>query len=494
MVTSEMAERSEVSPPSAWQKLYALRPQPPLLGAVLGPFVGLIIWWLPLSLAPAAHKALAVAAFMLLYWVSKPIDYGMTALLGCFLFWASQAATFPVAFAGFAQPTPWFVFGGLLMGEAAARTGLAQRLGVLLLHRLRTSYSRLLLGLITLVWLLSFLIPTANALLATLVPIGQGLVAALGSPHSNRARGIFVILAYTSSLFGKMLLGGEVTVLAQGITEAQTGTRILWSQWFLAFLPAALLTIVASWLTIRWLYPVAHDELTRGPQPLDEALQVMGPWSRKEQRALLWLLLAIALWAMDGLHHLNPAMIGIGIGLLLVLPKVGVLDTQAVRQVNFLVVMFIGGALSLSQVLMESHAVDSIVDRLIAWLTPLLTTPWQAAGTLYWGNFLFRFLLGTELATVSTSLPILLNATEIQGYNPAAVSMIWAFAGGGKLFIYQSSVLVAGYAYGFFDHRDILKVGLVLTLFEGILLMGLVPLWWPLIGVPWQRVIPFVAP
>jgi di/tricarboxylate transporter len=266
----------------------------------------------------------------------------------------------------------------------------------------------------------------------------------------------------------------------------QAGTHVLWSQWFLAFLPAALLSIVIIWLSIRWLYPITNYELIVVQQSLSTGAQVVGPWSQQERKALLWLLLAIVLWALDFLHHLNPAMIAISIGLILVLPKVGVLDSTSIRQVNFTVVLFIGGALAMGRVLAETQVLDILVDSLVGWLAPIMSNAWQGAVILYWSNFFFRFLLGTELTTVSTALPLWLKAAETYGYNPACIGLIWAFAGAGKLFIYQSSVLVMGYAYGFFDSRDIFKIGAILTLFEGLVLMVLVPFYWPLVGLSWN--------
>jgi len=54
---------------------------------------------------------------------------------------------------------------------------------------------------------------------------------------------------------------------------------------------------------------------------------------------------------------------------------------------------------------------------------------------------------------------------------------------GGKIFVYQSAVLVVGYSYGYFDARDMFKVGLALTIVQSIILLILVPLYWPLIGL-----------
>ena len=51
--------------------------------------------------------------------------------------------------------------------------------------------------------------------------------------------------------------------------------------------------------------------------------------------------------------------------------------------------------------------------------------------------------------------------------------------------MYQSSVLVLGYSYGQFDGRDMLKVGAILTVVEGLIVMFLVPIYWPMIGLQW---------
>ena len=471
--------------------LRAQLPEGQLLGLLLGPIAGLVLWWLPLGLEPVAQRAIAIVGFMLVYWMTEPIDLGMTALMGCFLFWVLQVTSSAVAFSGFANLSPWFTFGALLMGQAAARTGLAKRVGVLVLHQVGTSYSRLLLGLITLMFGLSFIISSANAQIATLAPLVVGLITALGlEPRSNVAKGLFVTLTYTSTIFSKMFISSNPSVLAQGIIAEQTGIRVLWSQWFLAFLPIALLTIVACWLIIRWLYPAEHDELAGSQRYLHEALHTLGPWSRDEWKALCWLLLATALWATDCWHHLPPAAIAIGIGLLLTLPKVGLLDTKAINAVNFLVIMFVAGSLSLGNVLTHTKALNTVTDHLGSWMAPLLSEAWRAALTLYWGGFLYHFLIGNELTMVSTLLPGLLHVADTQGYNPAALGMLWTFAGGGKLFLYQSTPLILGYSYGFFTVKDLLKVGAILTVVEGLLILVLVPLYWPQIGLSWRTTSP----
>jgi di/tricarboxylate transporter len=61
--------------------------------------------------------------------------------------------------------------------------------------------------------------------------------------------------------------------------------------------------------------------------------------------------------------------------------------------------------------------------------------------------------------------------------------MIWVFASAGKIFVYQSAVLIAGYSFGYFRARDLLRIGLLLTLVEFFAILLIVQFYWPLIGV-----------
>jgi di/tricarboxylate transporter len=84
---------------------------------------------------------------------------------------------------------------------------------------------------------------------------------------------------------------------------------------------------------------------------------------------------------------------------------------------------------------------------------------------------------------LGTSIPVLMNFATAHGLNPLQVGMIWTFASGGKIFLYQSAVLIVGHSYGYFQSRDLLRIGTWLTLVEAIILILLVPFYWPLIGI-----------
>jgi di/tricarboxylate transporter len=43
--------------------------------------------------------------------------------------------------------------------------------------------------------------------------------------------------------------------------------------------------------------------------------------------------------------------------------------------------------------------------------------------------------------------------------------------------------MVAGYSCGYFEARDLLRVGIWLTIVESLVLLLIVPFYWPLIGI-----------
>jgi di/tricarboxylate transporter len=84
---------------------------------------------------------------------------------------------------------------------------------------------------------------------------------------------------------------------------------------------------------------------------------------------------------------------------------------------------------------------------------------------------------------LATSMPPLMNFAKAAGINPLPLGLIWVFAASGKIFVYQSGVMLAGYSYGYFEPKDLLRVGLCLTLVQAAVLLIIVPFYWPLIGI-----------
>ncbi|OLC44722.1 MAG: hypothetical protein AUH43_17925 [Acidobacteria bacterium 13_1_40CM_65_14] len=453
-----------------------------LLGLIAAGCVAL--WFLPLPIDPLAHKALAVGAFMIAAWMTQVLDHGIAGILGCFLFWMLGIVRFDIAFSGFADTSAWFLFGAVCFGMMAGQSGLARRLAYLVMRTVGHSYPRLLLGLILSDFLLTAVVPSGIARVVIMAAIAMGLVDAFGvGKGSNIARGMFIILTYTATIFDKMLIAGASSITARGAIERFGGVNVLWSQWALAYLPCDIIVMIVAWRLTLWMYPPESATLPGGAEYLRKELRAMGSWSVREKKAAALMALAVGLWVTDFLHNIPPPMIGLGVGLLAIMPRIGVLDTEDVRRINFLPIFFVAAAVSLSNVLVQTKALDVLTSTLFQWLQPHISTTWASTFVLYWAAFAYHILIGNEIAMLSTSLPLLMNFAKQNAIDPLTLGMIWTFGAGAKIFMYESAVLVVGYSYGYFDSKDLLKIGALLSIVACVILMLLVPLYWPLIGI-----------
>jgi len=366
----------------------------------------------------------------------------------------------------------------------ATKTGLARRIAFVVMKRVGNTYARILLGLIITDFLLTFIVPTGTGRVVILAAIAIGLIKMFGvAANSNVARGIFLIITYTATIFDKMIIAGAAAITARGAIVEVGRVEVTWSLWFFAFLPAALVTIVLCWLYTQWMYPPEVKSFESKRDEVRAHFRNESRWTPTSIKAAVLLLAGVMIWMTDFIHHTDPALVGLGVALVAFLPQVGVLTPDELKRTNFLPVFFVGSVLSMAAVLQSSGALKLLTDTVFAGLEPLLSDPYTAVPVLYWGAFFYHFFLASEISMLATSIPILMNVANTHGFNPLWIGMVWTFAAGGKLFVYQSSVLVVGYSYGYFRHTDMIKIGIFITLVEFVLLVLTVALWWPLLGI-----------
>jgi sodium-dependent dicarboxylate transporter 2/3/5 len=454
-------------------------------GRVLSVVAAVALWLAPLKFVDVgARHALAIGLFMIVAWITDALPHVITGLIGCFLFWSLGVVGFNIAFGGFSTEAPWFYFGAMLFGMMATETGLANRLACHLMLRFGNRYSRVLLGLVILSFLLTFFVPSGAACVVIMASVAIGLLEAYGfGRNSNIARGMFLTLTYTAGLFDKMVIAGPSSILGRELIMKTTHTDIFWSKWVLAYLPFSLITIIVTWCLVLWLYPSEQAILTGGEEYLRRRLLEIGQWTRREKHAAVLLLLALALWGTDWLHHVSPAIIGLGIGLVAVLPGIGVLSVKNIEKVNYTVMFFIATAASLGQVLIQTKAIDVLTHVTFARMAPLMTNRFSQTIVPYCAGFVYHIFSGNDISMLATSIPPLMQFALTQKINPVTLGMIWIFAAGGKIFVYQSGVLIMGYGYGYFETKDLLRLGLLLSAVEAVLITILVPYYWPLLGL-----------
>jgi sodium-dependent dicarboxylate transporter 2/3/5 len=438
----------------------------------------------PLPYAHNIQVAMAISAFMIMAWITEVMEFAAAGLIGLMLFWLFDVAKPAVIFSGFISDASWFYLGAMLLGAMVSKSGLPQRIANWVISHVGVTYSRLLLGLIVIDFLLTFVVPSGAAVIVIMALIALGLMKLFNVEQgSNIGRGMFLVITYTTSIFNKMIIAGTASIIARAIIAKTGNVDVSWGLWFAAFLPVSILTILASWWLTLKLFPPETNSLSGREEEFRQHFRVKTKWTPMAVKSAVLSGLALALWMTDSIHHVSASIVAFAIGLFALLPYIDVLNEKDFKQVNLLPFFFVAAALGMGEVLKVTGALALMTDGFMGAMAPLLTNNVVAITTLYWGGFLYHFATASEVSMLATSMPILMEFSKAHGLNPAWVGMIWSFSSGGKLFAYQSAVLVLGYSYGYFRPIDLFKMGGILTLVEFLLLALSVIFYWPLLGI-----------
>ncbi|MGC4081180.1 MAG: SLC13 family permease [Vicinamibacterales bacterium] len=368
---------------------------PPLPRRAISPVVrfapgliALVVFWLaPLPGTVDAHRAIAISVATIIWWATGPLQPAATGLVALVLFAVTGISDLPTIVSGFWNDTTGFLLGALTIGLFVSRTGLAQRLAFSLAAKLGRSYSGLLLALVTVDFVLTFLIPSGIARVAVLAAIVAGLVEATGLPRRDpAARGLMIAVTCSASLFDKMVLAGTSSILASGIIERIGGVRISYGLWFLAYVPCVLLTILGSWRIVLWLFPDVTRTFDASDRYFRESLVALGPPTRQERMATILSAAAIALWLTDVWHDLPPATVALSIGALAFMPGIRLLRPADLLRLPYPTLVFTATALSISAVLSDTGALRLLTGSMVEWMRVVIHGPASASLVLYLGG------------------------------------------------------------------------------------------------------------
>jgi sodium-dependent dicarboxylate transporter 2/3/5 len=178
-----------------------------LIKAAASVLVPIAVILAPVELPDNTRAALAIAAFMIIAWATEVMEYTAAGLTGLLLFWFFKVAEPDVIFRGFVDPAVWYYFGAVLLGTIATKSGLTQAIGSFVVARVGLTYSRLLLGLVVIDFLLTFIVPSGTARVVIMAPLCITVIDLFGAGRgSNIGKGVFLLVTYASATFDKMII------------------------------------------------------------------------------------------------------------------------------------------------------------------------------------------------------------------------------------------------------------------------------------------------
>lgn len=444
------------------------------LGVAIG--TGLIAYGVALGGTGELWAAAGLGLAGLTLFATRAVPEVVTAFAIFLAALALGTAPRETIFSGFMASGFWLIVSGIILGTAITSTGLAARISGRLFALAGPSYARATLVIATTALLLGVLVPSTMPRVIVMIPVAASFAQRLGlDPKEQGAIGL-VATAVTATLLPTytILTANLPTIVQLGAMEQSHGIASTYSEYLIQQWPVnALRFLLIVALMMRFTKETVHGaEDDRGTAP-----------HRPEQRRLLFVLgIAILGWITDFLHGIEPAWIAMAAAAIVIWPRFGMLDGNAMRErIDFSPPIFFAALVTVVAVARQAGLDQVLADALIARL------PLSPAGDLVSVYAIYGFSVAISHLTTAPAAPAVLvpfaaSLSEATGLSLKAISMVQMIGISTPVLAYQAPPLIV--AMSISGVRNAVFVRLCAWLALAVCLIGLPAtyLWWQVIG------------
>jgi solute carrier family 13 (sodium-dependent dicarboxylate transporter), member 2/3/5 len=459
----------------------------------------------PAGLSVAGHRMLAVFGFAVVLWVTEALDYAVSAvviaalmavLLGIspnvanpdVLIGTVQGLT--TAMSGFSNTALTLVAAALFLAAAMTVTGLDRRIALMILARVGTRTNRIVIGAIVVSTVLAFLVPSATARAAAVIPIMMGVILAFGVDKTSRLAGLLMITTVqTVSIWNVGIkTAAAQNMVAVGFIQKMLGHDITWLSWLIAAAPFSLLMSIGLYFIMMTMMPPEATEIPGGHATVQKSLAELGSMTGKQARLLALSLILLCFWATEGkLHSFDSATTTTIAVALLFLPGIGVMDWKTANPlIPWGTIVLFGIGISLGTALLQTQAAQWLAGLIVDWFglnqLPALTILAVMAA------FLVVVHLGFASATAlaSSMIPIVIavmQKVQTPGINVLGMTLVLQFVVSfGFILPVNSPQGMVAYGTHTFVARDFVRTGIAITVLAYLLTLLFGATYWRWLG------------
>jgi solute carrier family 13 (sodium-dependent dicarboxylate transporter), member 2/3/5 len=468
-----------------------------LLKLLAGPAVFAIVLLLPIALSYQGRVALATFACVIVWWMTRPLPWGVAAMLPFLVFPAAGVMDIVATMRLYGQPIFFWTMGAVLMGYAIEKHGLAHRvaLAFLVLPGVGGRTRRLTLAYMLIVGIVSMFVSDASTV-AMMMPIGMSLSrhvrAMAGAPPDAKTNfGTFLTLATLYAAFAggaATIMGVPHNAIAVSLLGQLTGRSLGFFEWMTLGVPVFLSLLAAFYVTLWVLTPPEILDLPSGETFLRAEQAKLGPMRPNERRVRFVFAMMVLLFVLPtlvdlafGARHPVALWMTRAVPFWVVPPaamfllftirssddsRVGLLSwTDAEQHAPWNAMLLVAGAVGMTDALTQFGFVEfmgSVVENLR--VGPTVLPYFVAALTAVTTNF----ISGTAAAALYCN--IFIPAAVQIGYNPASIAILIANVGVGLILPWAGATSATVFAGGEITMPQMIRIGVVAT----VVLAGIV--------------------
>lgn len=329
----------------------------------------------PIQMTMQGKASLAVFGMAFVLWVTQAIPTYAAALVAICMLVFTGGWTQKETLAVFGQDVIWLMLAAFVITSGMEKSGFAKRMALFIVSKFGTTAKRALISLGIVNLLLSFIVPSTTARAAMLLPICLMILQVYQAVpgESNFGKQLMIQEIHFNNISTSGILTATAgQIMAVGYILDMAEIDVTWGQWFMASMPIAVLTLIASLIIGEILFKceMKYPPVTGGKsasESLKEQLKELGPITGTEIKALCIFAVTVFLWATDG-HHLelfgfqiSLVMVAILASALFFLPYIGVLNWKETK-IPWDLMVFSAGAYAVGLALDASGAASFLLN------------------------------------------------------------------------------------------------------------------------------------
>ncbi|MEP6620132.1 MAG: DASS family sodium-coupled anion symporter [bacterium] len=450
---------------------------------------GALIWALPLgTLTPEQRHLLAIFVAAIVALVAHPVPMGVSALTAMTLLALTRTLPPARVLSGFSNLTVWLVFSAFLFARAVTATGLGRRIAYFFIHRFGRSPLTLGYSLAAADVVLAPFVPSDTARGGGIMfPVARSVAQAAGSepgPTASRLGAFLMLVSFhaTYTASGMFLTGMAANPLIAEFASKGAHVELTWARWISGSIVPALLTLTLVPLVIKRLVPPTIDDIDVVRVHAREQLAEMGRMGRAEWSLMGVMLCVMTGWVTSPLHGLHNTIVALA-GLCALL-LIGVLtwdDLLAERRAWDALIWF-APLLMMADALNEAGVIKVLSAAFFAdingysWLVAL---PLLAVTYLY-----LHYGFASMTAHVTALYPSFIAAAMLAGAPPLVAAFLLAYFSSldASLTHYGTGSAPIFFGAGYVSQGTWWKVGLIVSLLNLVIWLGVGMLWWKVLG------------
>ena len=364
------------------------------------------------------------------------------------------------------------MIGGFILAEAIRKSGLAERLTYYMLSKLGTSPSMSLFAAVFSTGLLSAWIENVVAF-AMLLPIIKQIIPLMGVEEPEKGNSNFAKAMVLGASYGSLAGGFGTEIGTAPNLMAAAYTHLPFVNWMVFGFPLAIIMLFVTWKLLGWIFPPEIKGIVGGIDTITNTLSTMGSISKTEKITLIILLFTIGLWITTGITGINSYSVAlIGAALYFISGVIDWKDAQI--NIDWGLIVFFGGALSLGAALLNTGAAAWLIQDLIGMMGGSASTVSIMILLMVIGVLITQVMSNIALSAILVPLAVTLAAAQGQPVGiyavPVAIACSLSF-----MFPMADPTVAMAYGTGYVKIKEILKAGIPMVII-GIVLTVIIML------------------